>query len=164
MRGSVKTLSAILAAFGLLITVSLGSALAFGGRTFTVAMNGAQEPQGGDPNASGTAMITLNPGHETVCYSLSWTNASGEDIDPANDAVWGGHIHVGAVGTNGDIFVHLFGGPMEANTSFGSTASTSGCHTVDRDTILAIITKPAGYYVNIHSGEYPGGIIRGQLG
>jgi hypothetical protein len=167
MRASAKTLSAILAAIGLLITVSLGSALAFGGRPITVAMTGVQEPlpAGGDPNATGTATITLNPGHESVCYSLSWANTSGEDGISTNDLVWGGHIHAAPAGSNGGIFVHLFGGPpAEMNSAFPSTASTSGCVTAERDAILAIITNPAGYYVNIHSGEWPGGIIRGQLG
>ena len=165
MRASVRNLSAILAAIGLLVALSVGSAAAAGDRTFTVALTGAQEPQGGDPNASGMAVITLNPGHQTVCYSLSWMNASGEDADATNDAVWGGHIHAAPAGSNGGIFVHLFGGPpAEMNSAFPTTASTSGCVAADRADILAIIQDPAGYYVNIHSGEYPGGIIRGQLG
>lgn len=166
MRTSVRTLSAIIAAVALLVALSAGAAIAAGGRTITVAMTGDQEVPGpGDPNATGTATITLNPGTEQVCYSLSWANASGDDADPTNDAVWGGHIHVGAAGTSGGIFIHLFGGPPpEMNTSFGTTASTSGCVTADRADIIAVISNPAGYYVNIHSGEYPGGIIRGQLG
>ena len=166
MRASVRTLSAIIAAIALLVALSAGSAIAAGGRTITVAMTGDQEVPGpGDPNATGTATITLNPGLGMVCYSLSWANASGEDTDSTNDAVWGGHIHAGAAGTAGGIFIHLFGGPpASANTSFGTTDSTSGCVSADRADIVAVIGNPAGYYVNIHSGEYPGGIIRGQLG
>ena len=164
MRASVRTLMAILAAVTLLAALSAGSALAAGGRTFTVDLTGAAEPQGGDPNATGTAVITINPGHETVCYSISWANASGEDADPTNDAVWGGHIHNAPAGSNGGIFVHLFGGPPAAmNTNFGTTASTSGCVEHERAALLEILRNPELYYVNIHSGEYPGGIIRGQL-
>jgi hypothetical protein len=166
MRVSMRTLPAILAAIALLLSLSVGSTLAVGGRTLSTVMTGAQEVPGpGDPNASGTAVITLNPGHETVCYSLTWMNASGEDADPTNDAVWGGHIHIGAAGTAGGIFIHLFGGPPpEDFTAFPSNHSISDCVTADRADILAVLTNPAGYYVNIHSGEYPGGIIRGQLG
>jgi hypothetical protein len=151
---------AILAAIALLLSISVGSTLAVGGRPLTTVMTGAQEVPGpGDPNASGTASITLNPGAEMVCYSLSWANASGEDAITTNDAVWGGHIHTGAAGIAGPVFISLFQG-----TSFGTTASTSGCVSADRADILAVILNPAGYYVNIHSDEYPGGIIRGQLG
>lgn len=165
MRASVRTLMAIAAAAALLVALSAGSVLAAGGRTFTVQLTGAAEPQGGDPNATGTAVITVNPGQETVCYSISWANASGEDADPTNDAVWGGHIHNAPAGSNGAIFVHLFGGPPASmNTNFGTTASTSGCVEHERDALLDILRDPDQYYVNIHSGEYPGGIIRGQLG
>ena len=160
MRASVRTLSAIIAAIALLVALSAGSAIAAGGRTITTTMTGDQEVPGpGDPDAAGTATVTLNPGLGMVCYSLSWTNASGEDADATNDAVWGGHIHIGAAGVAGGVFIGLFNG-----TSFGSNASTSGCVSADRADILAVITNPAGYYVNIHSDEYPGGIIRGQLG
>jgi hypothetical protein len=159
MRASMTILTAILAV-GLLVAMSVGSTIAAGGRTITVAMTGAQEVPGpGDPDASGTATVTLNPGLGTVCYSLSWTDASGEDADLMNDPVWGGHIHVGAAGISGGVFIGLFNG-----TSFGSDASTSGCVSATREAILAVISNPAGYYVNIHSDEYPGGIIRGQLG
>ena len=165
MRASVRSLMAILAAMTLLAALSAGSVLAAGGRTFTVELTGAAEPQGGDPNATGTATVTINPGQEMVCYSISWANASGEDADPTNDAVWGGHIHNAPVGVNGGIFVHLFGGPpAEMNTNFGTTASTSDCVAHERADLLEILRAPELYYVNLHSNEYPGGIIRGQLG
>ena len=165
MRASVRSLMAVVAAMALLAALSVGSALAAGGRTFTVQLTGAAEPQGGDPNASGTAVITINPGLETVCYAISWANASGEDADPTNDAVWGGHIHNAPAGTNGGIFVHLFGGPPASmNTDFGTTASTAGCVAHERSGLLEILRNPENFYVNLHSGEYPGGFIRGQLG
>ena len=160
MRVSKRSLLAILAAVALLLSVSVGTTLAAGGRTLTTVMTGAQEVPGpGDPNAAGTAVITLNPGLGTVCYALAWTNASGDDTNPDNDAVWGGHIHTGAAGSAGPVFISLFQG-----TSFGANDSTSGCVSATRAAILAVLTNPAGYYVNIHSDEYPGGIIRGQLG
>ncbi|MDQ4034935.1 MAG: CHRD domain-containing protein [Chloroflexota bacterium] len=165
MRASVRTLMAILVTMTLLAAVSAGSVMAAGGRSFTVELTGAAEPQGGDPDATGTATVTINPGLETVCYSLSWANASGEDASSTNDAVWGGHIHMAPAGTNGGIFVHLFGGPPATmNSNFGTTDSTSGCVDHERDDLLEIIRDPELFYVNIHSGEYPGGIIRGQLG
>ena len=129
--------------------------------TFTVMMTGAQEPGGtGDPNASGSATLTLSPGAKEVCYALSWANVG----NTTDDRVWGGHIHIGPAGVNGDIFIHLFGGPpAEMNTSFLGTDSTSGCVDAPSSAIARVIANPSGYYVNIHSNDYPGGAIRGQL-
>ena len=46
-----------------------------GGRPFTVALTGAAERPGpGDPDGSGTARLSLNPGQEEVCFTLTVEN------------------------------------------------------------------------------------------
>lgn len=129
--------------------------------TFNVPLSGAQEPNGaGDPNASGSATLMLSPGAKEVCYAISWANIGNSTAD----RVWGGHIHIGPPGVNGGIFIHLFGGPPASmNTSFLGTGSTSGCVDAPSSAIARIIAHPSDYYVNIHSNDYPGGAIRGQL-
>jgi hypothetical protein len=44
--------------------------------------------------------------------------------------------------------------------------SNSGdeCVAVEPDVLKAIIANPAGYYVNVHTADFPAGAIRGQLG
>jgi hypothetical protein len=122
-----------------------------GGVKFTTALTGAQEAPGpGDPDASGTASLRLNPGQEEVCFEISWADVDGE--------VFASHIHVAPAGEPGPIVVTLFTG------SFGGTDSASGCVTADRDLLKAIIQDPSAYYVNVHSRpNFPGGAVRGQL-
>jgi hypothetical protein len=127
--------------------VALGStALAHGGRPLATTMTGAAEVPGpGDPDGVGTALLTLNPGQEEICFELTVAN-----IAPATAA----HIHVGPVGVAGPVVV-----PLPAPTS----GSSSGCVSAARALIKAIIQHPENYYVNVHNAEYPAGAIRGQL-
>jgi hypothetical protein len=125
-----------------------------GGRLFTTTLSGAEEvdPEtgalgAGDPDGSGLATLTVNPGQMEVCYELSV-----EDIMlPAI----GAHIHVGAAGENGPVVVPLI--PPDAS------GVSSGCEEVSRELALAIIQDPEGYYVNVHTSDFPNGAIRGQL-
>lgn len=118
-----------------------------GGRPLTATLTGAAEVPGpGDPDGSGTALITLNPGQQEVCFELSVS-----DIAPATAA----HIHVAPAGTAGPVVV-----PLAAPTA----GTSKGCvQDVDRDLIRAILHDPDQYYVNVHNAEFPPGAVRGQL-
>jgi hypothetical protein len=122
--------------------LALASIAADGGRKFTTNLTGAAEVPGpGDPDGSGTASLSLNPGTGEVCWEISVT-----DIGAPTAA----HIHVGAEGVAGGVVVPLL--PVEG-----------GCVDVDRSLILNIIQHPEEYYVNVHNDEYPPGALRGQL-
>jgi hypothetical protein len=46
----------------------------------------------------------------------------------------------------------------------GFDGSSEGCaEDQDADVLQAIVDDPAGYYVNLHTEEFPPGAIRGQL-
>lgn len=132
-----------------LAVLALASVAAGGGRTFTMELTGAQEaPTPGDPDGSGTAVITINPGLGTVCWELSVTGIT----LPAS----GSHIHIAPTGMPGPIVVHL--SAPDAN------GYASGCHEdVSRELLIDIMANPAGYYVNVHNSDYPLGALRGQL-
>src|SRR6185369_10580868 len=75
-----------------LVAASIAIALAgparadVGGRPISVVMTGpAERPGPGDPDGTGTASFTFNPGQDTVCFELAVSN-----IAPATAA----HIHV----------------------------------------------------------------------
>lgn len=117
-----------------------------GGALLTATMTGpAEAPVPGDPDGTGTARITFNPGQEEICYVLE---VSG--IEPARAA----HIHRAPAGEPGPIVV-----PLSPPTS----GSSQACVTASRDLIRAILHDPEGYYVNVHNEPYPGGAVRGQL-
>jgi hypothetical protein len=133
--------------------VTVGSALAArsggteqGGRPLYTALNGSQEVPGpGDPDGSGTALITLNQGQGQVCWELT---AVGIATPTA------AHIHEGAQGVAGPVVVTL---------SPPVGGSSSGCASVDAALIQSIRQNPAMFYVNIHNADYPSGALRGQL-
>ena len=125
-----------------------------GGRPFSTVLSGEEEVDPvtgevgvGDPDGSGLATITVNPGQGEICYELSV-----EDITlPAI----GAHIHVGPAGENGPVVVPL--------TPPDSSGFSSGCAEVSRELAKAIIQNPENYYVNVHTTDFPNGAIRGQL-
>jgi hypothetical protein len=131
-----------------LALLALTSIAADGGRPFTTTLTGAAEVPGpGDPDGSGTAWLRLNPGQEEVCFELSVSNIA----LPAT----GAHIHVGTADVAGPVVVPL--------TAPDGSGTSSGCVSADQDLILDIMQNPEGYYVNVHSTEFPAGAVRGQL-
>jgi CHRD domain len=102
----------------------------------------------GDPDGVGTALLTLNAGQQTVCWS---TTASGIAL-PATAS----HIHHAPAGLSGPIVLPL--------SPPGANGQASGCaQNVDRDLIVDIFTNPGAYYVNVHTSEFPPGAIRSQM-
>jgi CHRD domain len=138
-------------AFWVGVTPAAASGLASsddGGRRLTATLTGAAEVPGpGDPNASGTATITLNPGQEEVCWEIT---VSGITL-PAIAA----HIHFAPVGVAGPIVVSL--------TPPDASGFSSGCTSVNRDLVKAILKNPSAYYVNVHTTDFQAGAARGQL-
>lgn len=143
----MKIIHALSAAALVLVPAVGASAAHTGGATFTAMLDGQSEVPGpGDPDGFGSATMSVNPGQERVCYSLSVS-----DIEPAAAA----HIHFGEAGNSGPVVVTL---------SAPSGGRSQACASVSRDLAKNIIKNPESYYVNVHNAEYPGGAVRGQLG
>lgn len=102
------------------------------------------EERSGDADGSGLAIITIEG--NTVSYVLTYQNIATPTA---------AHIHTGAIDVDGPVLVDLMG-------DFG-TSSASGSVTASQEDIDAITANPSGHYVNIHTNEFPGGAIRGQL-
>jgi hypothetical protein len=144
----MRRVATVVLALGLLMTI--GSAASAGGRPFTTPLEGSQEVPGpGDPDGSGWARVTVNPGTLEVCYQLQV-----EDVDPIVAA----HIHAAPAGSAGSVVVSL-------DPTFNADGYASGCVSAsDRALAKAIVTMPWDYYVNVHNATYPAGALRGQLG
>jgi hypothetical protein len=100
----------------------------------------------GDPDGRGSATVLIDGAH--VCFGIVVTRLG----DPV-----GAHIHKGGRKRNGSIVVPL------TEPSTGTPGASSGC--VDAPAAVArdIRRHPARYYVNVHTQQFGGGAIRGQL-
>lgn len=115
------------------------------GNEFRADMNGANEPGGGDPDGTGIARVETNDTLNTVCADLEVREIG---------IVTAAHIHRGGAGVNGPPVVNL--DPPDDNDS-------DDCDTVSDTLIDEIRRNPGGFYVNVHTADYPDGAIRGQL-
>jgi len=102
-------------------------------------LSGANEIPPADPDGSGFATVTI----DTIAMTVVW------EITVANiDEVVAAHIHIGDSTTNGDVRID-FSGQLVGSVT-------------DPDAVL-VASNPSGWYVNVHTGPFPGGAIRGQL-
>lgn len=137
----------VLAVLAALVGLMMVSPALAAETAFTATLvGGAAETPAGDPDGTGTAAITIDPVTNEVCWDITTTNIA--------DAVVS-HIHVGAAGTNGGVVVNL--------DVDGFSGSSAGCVTDAAADLDAIIANPAGFYVNVHTADFPAGAIRGQL-
>jgi CHRD domain len=143
----IRLIAVSLALLALLYGATAG--LAQGGRPFATDLSGAEEAPGpGDPDGTGFASLTFNPGLGEVCFEITVENIT----LPAIAA----HIHFAPAGVPGDIVVPLV--PPDA------TGVSNTCVAADRALVLAIIKNPSEYYVNVHTSDFQAGAVRGQLG
>lgn len=104
-----------------------------------------------DPNGSGNATVRLFPDAQKVCFSIRWKRIG---------SPYAAHIHRGPSGEEGPIVVTLF----TARKLSKSVKSVGGCATgVDSSLVTEIKDHPRRFYLNVHTPEYEGGAIRGQL-
>ena len=100
----------------------------------------------GDPDGRGSSNVTIDG--TSVCFGISVTNIS---------APVAAHIHRGRRNENGPIVVTL------VHPATGDPGASSGCTQATADLAAAIQRHPRRYYVNVHTSDFPGGAIRGQL-
>jgi hypothetical protein len=84
---------------------------------------------------------------------------------PVTSASVAAHIHPGAAGVNGPVFVGVAGlmptAPILMGDGTVSIIFTGSPITAAQAT--QIVANPAGYYFNVHTPLNPGGAARGQL-
>ena len=120
-----------------------------------VATDATSSRNVGDPDGRGEAYVFGVDGDPTtLCYVLTV-----DKIAPATAA----HIHEGAPGTNGPVVASL-GAPGDGNAADCLTEGEAGKFpTGEAGIVQDILANPGDYYVNVHTAEFPGGAIRGQL-
>jgi hypothetical protein len=107
-----------------------------------------EKPNVGDPDGSATGLVRVQGNR--VTFAFAWKGITAPQL---------GHVHRGVAGRNGPVAVTLFGTPLPDTAS-----AAAGVVTVDDPaTADALRADPAGFYLNLHTTEFPDGAVRGQL-
>ena len=97
----------------------------------------------GPTDGSGSARITIDASRGKACWDLSLSGVDG----PIS-----AHIHRGEPGKAGAVVIPL-----------GSVYAPKGCLRVPRPVLRAVAAAPGGYYVDVHTGRWIDGALRGRL-
>ncbi|NKE61287.1 CHRD domain-containing protein [Lentzea sp. PSKA42] len=120
---------------------------------FSADLDGKQEvPTPGGPavgDADGSARALVEVRGDRVTFAMEWKKTAQLTL---------GHIHQGVAGQNGPVKVNLFTTPMPETLS-----AAAGQTVIDQKLADDIRKNPAGFYVNLHSTDRPGGAVRAQL-
>jgi hypothetical protein len=100
----------------------------------------------GDRDGRGSASAIIDGGR--ICYAITVKNIK----DPV-----AAHIHRGGRTVNGPVVVE-FKAP-----SAGDPGASSGCTTISRELARRILRNPQNYYFNVHTQDFDGGAVRGQV-
>ena len=139
---------ALLAAMAVGVGGASGSPLAATDEVRTTTLTGASEVPPNASGATGTATVTLNGAETMITVDVSFSNLQ------ANAT--GAHIHEAPPMMEGGIIFDL--GPVPTTTS-----ATIPQHSFSVTPAQVATLRAGNYYVNVHSGAFPGGEIRGQL-
>ncbi|GII64007.1 hypothetical protein Skr01_40920 [Sphaerisporangium krabiense] len=121
---------------------------------FAARLSGREEvpvkggPAVGDKDGGAYAVVRISG--DQVSYAVRWKGIA---------APTAFHIHQGKAGTNGEVKIGFF-----AEALPGTASAVAGRLKVGDRALLSRITKnPKNWYVNLHTGEFPGGAVRAQL-
>ncbi|MBC7899364.1 MAG: CHRD domain-containing protein, partial [Saprospiraceae bacterium] len=138
----------IFSALTIILSAMMFSITAAAQQKFSVYLNGRQEVPANNSTGSGTCFVTINATETQVAVECNYRSLS--------SSVVGAHIHEnGPVGVNGPILFNF-------NYTGGVTGSIGP---------LTFATTPAQvadmrankWYINIHTSNFTGGEIRGQV-
>jgi CHRD domain len=113
---------------------------------FFATLRGASEVPAGDPDGRGSFTAILHG--RRLCFGMTVAHI-GTPI--------AAHIHRGRAGVAGPIVEPL------RRPARGGLGTSSGCTVITQALADQIRATPGRYYVNVHTGAYPGGAVRGQL-
>ena len=112
----------------------------------TANLTGAAEVPGpGKLNATGSAVVRVNPQQRRVCYTVTFQRIPGVTM---------AHIHSGRRGV---------AGPPVITLQRAGRSRFESCTRVARALARDLAANPRAFYVNVHSQAFPNGAIRGQL-
>lgn len=134
----------------LVLLVILTATTAFG-QTLGAALTTLQEVPAAPPIPGfGNATVTFDATRENLNVTITVSSLG----SPINNF----HIHEAPAGINGPVVVNLIGlGGQFVN------GTMTGTFPVSAAVAQRMLQNPANFYVNVHTQQFPGGAVRGQL-
>jgi hypothetical protein len=131
------------------LALAAGSA---GANSPAIPLNAEQETTGSTSTGSGFFSYTI--GGDQLCYTL--------EVRDLTMAPFAAHIHIGPRNVAGPIVVGLLTPPAATSTVSECITAVEGGDLTPAE-LAAIAADPRNYYVNVHTANWPGGEVRGQL-
>jgi len=140
---------------------------------FTATLEGGQEVPPVVTAASGSAVLTLNDDQDRleISIEIDGLDLDGNQTADTGDDVTLAHIHAAPAGANGGVVFGFIGPNSDTNGDLvidplaGTITSAwdlaEGNNTTLGDQLANLFSQ--GLYINIHTNEFPGGEIRGQI-
>jgi hypothetical protein len=117
-----------------------------------IPLNAEQETTGSTSTGSGFFSYTIEG--DQLCYTL--------EVRDLTMAPFAAHIHIGPRNVAGPIVVGLLTPPAATSTVSECITAVEGGDLTPTE-LAAIAADPRNYYVNVHTNNWPGGEVRGQL-
>ena len=151
----------------LLLALALFTTTALAGskRTFTASLTGGAEVPAVSTLAQGKAIFKLSQDGQSISFRLVVANI--ENVTQA-------HIHLAPAGANGPVVVWLYpGGPpaqlipgrFDGILAEGTLTAADLVGSLAGGTLKDLLENMASgnAYVNVHTSQFPGGEVRGQI-
>lgn len=147
MSTSIRALVTVTAAIAA-STLAAGTAAA----APAIPLNPEQETS--EVVSDGSGFFSYTSSADQLCYTL--------EVRRLTAAPVGSHIHIGSRNVAGPIVVALTTPPAATSTVSECITAAEGGNMTPAE-LAAITADPRSYYVNVHTPQYPGGEVRGQL-
>ena len=149
----------------LFMTMPAGWAGAGTNRNFVAHLSGGEEVPPADTKATGQAKFQLSKDGTELSFRVNVANI--ENVTQA-------HIHLAPAGANGGVVVWLYPEAPPAQLIPGRTQGALAKGTITADDLVGALAglalddlveemKAGNAYVNVHTSQFPGGEIRGQI-
>lgn len=129
--------------------VSLAATAALG-QTLGAVLTGSQEVPPVSTPGFGNSTVTFDATRQNITVTITVANLG--------SAINNFHIHENVAGANGPVVVNLIG--------LGGTftnGTMTGTFPIDAAVADRMLKSPSNFYVNVHTTQFPGGAVRGQL-
>jgi hypothetical protein len=132
-----------------LTIISLTTSVAFG-QTLGAVLTASQETPPTTSPGFGNATVAFDSTRSNITVTITVANLGA--------AINNFHIHEGAAGVAGPVIINLIGlGGVFVSGTMTVTVP------VPSDVAQRMVQNPANFYVNVHTTQFPGGAVRGQL-